>query len=154
MLEGWSTDSCKNFFGKTINNDARALQNHKIKIKITSMSWHMSSRYGPGILVSGYPVLTAVNWPYSQCPILKMWTCQDTPETPSLPFDSLPYPTRTICRRVRMYVRTLGQSRENQTKRGWPYSMSMGLCPTRAKRAWAPHLYLWIISLVYIWTGY
>ena len=24
---------------------------------------------------------------------------------PSLPFDSLPYPTRTICRRVRMYVR-------------------------------------------------
>ena len=26
----------------------------------------------------------------------------------------------------------LGQSRDNQTKRGWPYSMSMGLCPTRA----------------------
>ena len=48
---------------------------------------------------------------------------------PSLPFDSLPYPTRTICRRVRTYVRTLGQSRDNQTKRGWPYSMSMGLCP-------------------------
>ena len=47
---------------------------------------------------------------------------------PSLPFDSLPYPTRTICRRVRTYVRTLGQSRDNQTKRGWPYSMSMGLC--------------------------
>ena len=49
----------------------------------------------------------------------------------SLPFDSLPYPTRTICKRVR----TLGQSRDNQTKRGWPYSMSMGLCPTRASRA-------------------
>ena len=29
---------------------------------------------------------------------------------PSLPFDSLP-------------LRTLGQSRDNQTKRGWPYSM-------------------------------
>ena len=53
---------------------------------------------------------------------------------PSLPFDSLPYPTRTICRRVRMYVRTLNQSLDNQTKRAWPYSMSMGLCPTRASR--------------------
>ena len=53
---------------------------------------------------------------------------------PSLPFDSLPYPARTICRRVR----TLGQSRDTQTKRGWPYSMSMGLGPTGAKRAWEP----------------
>ena len=33
---------------------------------VTSMSWHMSPRYGHGILVSGYPVLTAVNWPYCQ----------------------------------------------------------------------------------------
>ena len=63
---------------------------------------------------------------------------------PSLPFDSLPYPTRTICRRVRTYVRTLGQSRDNQTKRGWPYSMSMGLCPTRASPA--------IILKARIWT--
>ena len=46
----------------------------------------------------------------------------------------VPYPTRTMCRRVR----TLGQSRDNQTKRGWPYSMSMGLCPTRASRAREP----------------
>ena len=43
---------------------------------------------------------------------------------PSLPFDNLPYPTLTICRRVR----TLGQSRDNQNKRDWLYSMSMGLC--------------------------
>ena len=35
-------------------------------------------------------------------------------------------------------VRTLGQSRDNQTKRGWPYFMSMGLCPARASRAWEP----------------
>ena len=60
----------------------------------------------------------------------------------SLPFDSLPYRTRTICRRVRTYVRTyvrtLGQSRDNQTKRGLPYSMSMGLCPKRASRAREP----------------
>ena len=27
MLEGWSTDSCKNFFGQMIISDARALQN-------------------------------------------------------------------------------------------------------------------------------
>ena len=135
-----------------------------------------------------------------------MWTCNKTSlRRPSLPFDSLPYPTRTICRNVRMYVqwnpvntdtnatchsvrvnrvsllrglvlekiygllyrrdkrnrplhpgvrikrvsvergstvgtcvRTLGQSRDNQTKRGWPYSMSMMLCPTRASRAWEP----------------
>ena len=26
--------------------------------------------------------LTAVNWPYCEWPILKMWICQDTPETP------------------------------------------------------------------------
>ena len=36
---------------------------------VTSMSWHMSPRYGHGILVSGYPVLTAVNWPYCECPM-------------------------------------------------------------------------------------
>ena len=29
---------------------------------------------------------------------------------PSLPFDSLPYPTRTICRRVRTYVRMYARS--------------------------------------------
>ena len=39
---------------------------------------------------------------------------------------------------VDAYVRTLGQSRDNQKKRGWPYSMSMGLCPTRASRAREP----------------
>ena len=96
---------------KTINWSADSFQiNH-----VTSMSWHMSPRYGHVILVSGYPFLTAVNWPYCECPMLKMWIYQDTPETP-LPFDSFPYPTRTICRRVRTYLRTLGQSRDNQRK--------------------------------------
>ena len=28
---------------------------------------------------------------------------------PSLPFDSVPYPTRTICRRVRTYVRSVSR---------------------------------------------
>ena len=69
---------------------------------------------------------------------------------PSLPFDSFPYPIRTICRRVC----TLGQSRDNQTKGGWPYSMSVGLCPTRAKRSWEPRFLgkdtiLYIIQSVY-----
>ena len=50
---------------KTINWSADSFQiNHG-----TSMSWHMSPRYGHGILVSGYPVLTAVNWLYCECPI-------------------------------------------------------------------------------------
>ena len=54
---------------KTINWSADSFQiNH-----ITSMSWHMSPRYGHGIMVSGYPVLTAVNWPYCECPTLKSY---------------------------------------------------------------------------------
>ena len=48
---------------------------------------------------------------------------------PSVPFDGLLYPTRTILRRVP----TLGQSRDNQTKRGWPYSMNMGLARVGAR---------------------
>ena len=74
-----------------------------------------------------------MNVQYKRCGIAKTRL-----RHPSLPFDSLPYPTITICRRVR----TLGQSRDNQTKRGRPYSMSMGLCPTRASRVWEPRYYL------------
>ena len=101
------------------------------------MSWHMSLRYGHGILVSGYPVLTAVNWPYCECPILKSYIKDvDLPRhawnTP--PFLLIVSPTPPV-QSVDAYVRTLGQSLDNQTKRGWPYSMSMGLCPTRASRA-------------------
>ena len=33
MLEGWSTDSCKKFFGQMINSEARALQN-RLKMQI------------------------------------------------------------------------------------------------------------------------
>ena len=52
--EHWSRSS------KIINWSADSFQiNH-----VTLMSWHMSLRYGHGILVSGYPVLTAFNWPY------------------------------------------------------------------------------------------
>ena len=50
---------------KTINWSADSFQiNH-----VTLMSWHMSSRYSHEILVSGYPFLTALNWPYCECPI-------------------------------------------------------------------------------------
>ena len=67
------------------------------------MSWHMSPRYGHVIRGSGYSVLTAVNWPYCECPIHATTRLRH----PSLPFDSLPYPTRTICRRVCTYVRSV-----------------------------------------------
>ena len=62
-IERWSRSR------KTINWVSDRFQiNH-----VTSMSWHMSPRYRHGILVSGYPVLTAVNWPYCECPILKSY---------------------------------------------------------------------------------
>ena len=55
----WSRSS------KTIYCSADGFQrNH-----VASMSWHMSLRYGNGILVSGYPFLTAVNCLYCECPI-------------------------------------------------------------------------------------
>ena len=55
-IEHWSRSS------KTINWSAGSFQiNH-----VTSMSWHLSPRYGHLILISGYPVLTAVNWPYCE----------------------------------------------------------------------------------------
>ena len=163
------------------------------KKDLTSIGRHLSLRYGQRILISRYPVLTAVNWSQYWCPIcvsvflssdpklarkyeIEHWSrssktinrsavtsISDTwPRDmvmghwsvailfwqlsmdqilnvqcercglakirlrhPSLPFDSLPYPTRTI----RRHVRTLGQSRDNQTTRCWPYSMNMGLCP-------------------------
>ena len=105
------------------------------------MSWHMSPRYGHGILVSGYPVLTAVNWPYCEYPILKSYIKDvDLPrhvwDTP--PFLLIVSPTSPV-QSVDEFLRTLGQSCDNETKRGWPYSMSMGLCPARAK----PH-YKWV----------
>ena len=81
-IEHWSRSS------KTINWSADSFQiNH-----VTSMSWHMSPRCGHGILVSGYPVLTAVSWPYCEYPVQKMWICQDTPETPLHSFWSSPLP--------------------------------------------------------------
>ena len=86
------------------------------------MSWHMGPWYGNMILVSGYPVLTAVNWPY----------CKDV-DLPRHAWDTPPFllivsPTLPV-QSVAAYVRTLGQSRDNEKKIGWPYSMSMGLCP-------------------------
>ena len=47
----------------------------------------------------------------------------DTP-----PFLLIVSPTPPV-QSVDAYVRALGQSRDNQTKRGWPYSMSMRLFP-------------------------
>ena len=77
---------------KTINWSANSFQmNH-----VTSMSWHMSPRYGHVKLFSGHPVSTTVIWPYCEC---------DLSRPIYRSFDSLPCnPTRAICRRVRAYV--------------------------------------------------
>ena len=83
--EHWSRSS------KIINWSADSFQiNH-----VTSMSWHMSPRYGHEILVSGYPILTAVNVQCKRCRLGKTRL-----RHPSLPFDSLPYPTRTYARSI------------------------------------------------------
>jgi len=72
------------------------------------MSWHMSSRYGHVILVSGYPVLTAVNWPYCECQIYKIQDVDlprnawDTP--PSLLMVSPTLPLQSVDAHVRTYA--------------------------------------------------
>ena len=125
-IEHWSWSS------KTINLSAESFQiNH-----VTSMSLHIGLQYCRVILVSGNPVLTAVNWPFSECPI---YTDVDLPRhdwdtPPSLLIVSPTPPLQS----VDAYVRTLGQPRDRQPKRGWPYSMSMGLWQTSASRAWEP----------------
>ena len=104
---------------KTINWSAESFEiNHVI-----SMSWHMSPRCGHGILVSGYPVLTAV----------KLWMSyiKDV-DLPRLDWDTPPFllivsPTPPV-QSVDAYERSV-ISRNNQRKRGWPYSMSMGSVP-------------------------
>ena len=64
----------------------------------------LSPRYGQVILASGHPVLQLsiahiVNVQYKRCGLIKKLL-----RHPSLPFDSFPYPTRTICRRVHTYA--------------------------------------------------
>jgi len=51
---------------------------------------------------------------------------------------------------VRTYVRAFGQSRCKQSKKGWPYSMSMRLCLTRA---WEPRYYFYIYRKGRYWTA-
>ena len=85
---------------KTINWSADSFQiNH-----VTSMSWHISPQYGHVILVSGHPVLTAVNWPFCECPICK------NVDLPRHDWDTPPYllivsPTPHL-QSVDAYVRT------------------------------------------------
>ena len=81
---------------------------------------------------------------FDSCQLIKLWMSDvkdvDLPrhawDTP--PFLLIVSPTLPI-QSVDEYVCTLGQSRDNQTKRCWPYSISMGLFTTRALRAWEPH---------------
>ena len=181
------------------------------------MGRHLSPRYGQVILVSGYPVLTAVNWSKHWCPIcvhyqfscaaklarrplesmrlnivrdlVKQLTGQQTTskqvtsprwvdtwardmvtgywsvhilfwqlsidhivnvlfhkrcrlaETrlrhPSLPFDNLPYPSHTICRRVRTYVLSVNHvttKRKEVDHIPWVW----GSVPRALRARWSP----------------
>ena len=95
-IEHWSRSS------KTINWSADSFQiNH-----VTSMSWHMSPRYGHVILVSGYPVLTAVNWLFVNVQDVDLprhaW---DT--LPSLLIVSPTPPLQSVDAYVRTYTRSI-----------------------------------------------
>ena len=116
---------------------------------VTSMSWHMSHMvmgyWSVAILFWQLSIDHIVNVLYKRCGLVKT-----SLRHPSLPFDSLPYPTRTIRRRIR----TLGQSRDNKTTRGWPYSMSLGLSPTRASHSWEPRYNTFVLCVtknLHIW---
>ena len=88
---------------KKINWSADSIQiNH-----VTSMSWHMCPRMVLGywsvvILFWQLSIDHIVNVLYKRCGLAKTRL-----RHPSLPFDSLPYPTRTICRRVGTYARLI-----------------------------------------------
>ena len=89
---------------------------------------------------------------FDSCQLTILWMANvkdvDLPrhawDTP--PFFLIVSPTLPV-QSVDAYVGTLGQSRENQTKRGWPYFMIMGLCPTRASRAREPRYYMYFKAL-------
>ena len=90
-------------FSKIINWSADSFQiNH-----VTSMSWHMSPRYGYGILVSGYPVLTAVNWPLWMSNVKDVDLAGHAWDTP--PFLLIVSPTTPV-QSVNAYVRTYARS--------------------------------------------
>ena len=60
----------------------------------------MSPQYGHVMLVNGYPVLTAANRPYCECPIKEMWICQ------GIPFLLLVSPTPPV-QSIDKYVRSI-----------------------------------------------
>ena len=117
------------------------------------MSWHMSLRYAHGILVSGNPVLTAVNWPYCECPILKSYI-KDV-DLPTHPWDTPPFllivfptpPVQSVDAYVRMYVRTYARSITWQPneKRLTIFHEYGALSHARFARAGAP---LWIFAMI------
>ena len=70
------------------------------------MSWHMSPRYGHVILVSGYPVLTAVNWPFVN--VLDVDLPRHAWDTlPSLLIVSPTPPLQSVDAYVRTYARSI-----------------------------------------------
>ena len=101
-------------------------------------------RYGRVILVSRYSVLTADNWSQLWCPICVHYQFSCAAKTrlrhPSLPFDSLPYPTQPPAQSVGTYARSITwQANEKRLT----ILMSMGL---KHRRCFLPtrHLTCWL----------
>ena len=73
-----------------------------------------------------------VNDQYTRCGLAKTLL-----RHPSIPFDSLPYPTLTICRRVRAYARSITwQPNEKRLTIFYEYGA--------LKRSWQPRYYFFI----------
>ena len=93
-----------------------------------------------------YPVLAVANWPFCECPNTRCGLAKTRLKHPSLPFDSLPYPTLIICRRVRTYVRTYVCSVNHATTKRKEVDhipWDMGLCTYKQKQEpikWSLHL--------------
>ena len=111
---------------KTINWSADNFQTSHV----TSMSWHMSPRYGHGI--SGQCISC-----FDSCQLTILWMSYSIKDV-DLPRHAWDTPPFLLITSPTPPIQSLGQSRDNQTKRGWPYPLSMGLCPTRASRALEP----------------
>ena len=70
---------------------------------------------------------------------------------PSLPFDSLPYPTRTICRRVRTYVRSVSHvttKRKEVDHILWVW----GSVPRALRARGSPAIKLWLLTWLVNWV--
>ena len=101
---------------------------------ITSVSWHMRDMvmwyWSVAILFWQLSIDHIVNVQYKRCGFARhAW---DTP--PFLLIVSPTPPVQSVNAYVRIYERTLGQSRDNQTKRGWVWGSGPAIIETRWKK--------------------